>query len=457
MTVTRRTHLNVAGKRLILAESRSLRLATLFILYVAQGVPIGLFWFAIPAWMGANGASAADVGYVLGLTALPWTLKLVNGFIMDRYTFLAMGRRRIWIIGAQMVMIVLLVICALIGPGVTDILLLGSAGFVVNMATTFQDVAVDGMAVDIIEEEERARASGMMFGGQSVGIAAATALSGVAIARFGPMAAYLLSAAFIGAVTLYVLLLTERTGERQVPWSAGDVHPRNRAIHIGAWWPVLKNTVGSMMRPVSLLWLPVLLVRGFHYGMFTGVTPLIGTGNVGWSEVHVTGVVGSGQLVAGILGLTLGGWLGDTFGAKRSTIAMFAALMVVSAAMWFSVANWGNPTNFTAFVYAWSGLDVLITVVALPISMRLCDPRVAATQFTLYMATSNFGISVAAWVLGFSGRLGGLPMMFVVIFALHLVGLLLVGLVKFPRRTAVEDEVTAQQLAGEKRPEPAIN
>jgi PAT family beta-lactamase induction signal transducer AmpG len=61
----------VRTDRWILAESRSLRLATLFILYVAQGVPIGLFWFAIPAWMGANGASAADVGYVLGLTALP--------------------------------------------------------------------------------------------------------------------------------------------------------------------------------------------------------------------------------------------------------------------------------------------------------------------------------------------------------------------------------------------------
>ena len=432
-------------------------LATLFILYVAQGVPIGLFWFAIPAWMGANGASAADVGYVLGLTALPWTLKLVNGFIMDRYTYLEMGRRRIWIIGAQTVMIALLVSCALIGPGVRDIVLLGIAGFVVNMATTFQDVAVDGLAVDIIKEEERARASGMMFGGQSVGIAAATALSGLAIARLGPAAAYLLSAAFIGAITLYVLLLTERAGERQVPWSAGAVHPRNRAIQVGAWRPILESTVGSMLRPVSLLWLPVLLARGFHYGMFTGVTPLIGTGNVGWSEVHVSSVVGSAQLVAGILGLTLGGWLGDTFGAKNSTIAMFVALMVVSAAMWFNVANWGDPTYFTAFVYAWYGLDVLITVVALPISMRLCAPRVAATQFTLYMAASNFGISVAAWVLGFSGRLGGLPMMFVVMFALHLVGLLLVALVKFPRRTVVEDEVTAQQLAEATGPEPAIN
>jgi len=38
-----------AGNRWILSESRRLRLSTLFILYVAQGVPLGLFWFAIPA------------------------------------------------------------------------------------------------------------------------------------------------------------------------------------------------------------------------------------------------------------------------------------------------------------------------------------------------------------------------------------------------------------------------
>jgi PAT family beta-lactamase induction signal transducer AmpG len=445
-----------AGHRWILSDSRRLRLSTLFILYVAQGVPLGLFWFAIPAWMAANGASAADVGYVLGLTALPWTLKLVNGFIMDRYTFLAMGRRRIWIIGAQLVMIALLVSCALIRPGVTDIWLLGIASFVVNMATTFQDVGVDGMAVDIMEEEERARASGMMFGGQSIGIASSTALSGLAIARLGPSAAYLLTASFIGAITLYLLLLRERSGERLVPWSTGDVHPRNRAIHVGKWWPILRSTFVSMIRPVSLFWLPVIVVRGFHYGMFTGLTPLIGTGHVGWSEVQVTSVVGTAQLVAGILGLTLGGWLGDKLGAKKSSIAMFAALMAVSATMWFSVANWGDPRYFTAFVYAWCALDVLTTVVSLPISMRLCDPRVAATQFTLYMATSNFGISVGAWVLGFSGQSTSLPTMFMVVFALHLVGLMLLVLVKFPRRTAVEDEVAAH-LAEAEGPEPVIN
>ena len=66
-----------SGNRWILAESRPLRLSTLFILYVAQGVPLGLFWFAIPSWMAAHAASAADVGFVLGLTALPWTLSVL--------------------------------------------------------------------------------------------------------------------------------------------------------------------------------------------------------------------------------------------------------------------------------------------------------------------------------------------------------------------------------------------
>lgn len=442
--------------RAILVDSRRLRLFTLFILYVAQGVPIGLFWFAIPTWMATNGADAADVGYVLGLTALPWTLKLVNGFIMDRYTWLAMGRRRVWIVGAQMTMIVLLIGAAALAPQASDIVLLGMAGFLVNMATTFQDVAVDGLAVDIMEEDERARASGMMFGGQSIGMALSTALTGMAIARMGPSAAYLLAAGFIAMVTLYVLFLRERAGERRLPWSEGEAHARNLAIHVGAWGPIFRNTFRSMMLPASLLFLPVLLARGVHYGVFTGVTPLIGTGEVGWDEESITGLVGTAQLVSGIVGLTIGGWMGDYFGAKKSTIAAFAMFLVVSLLMLVGTAYWSEPSVFAAFVFSWIILDILITVVALPISMRLCDPTVAATQFTLYMATSNFGISIGAWVLALSGQLGGLPGMFAVVFAAHTVGLLLMIFVRYPRRREFEERIAAALPEGA-GPVPARN
>lgn len=447
---------NDVGANWILAESRKLRLFTLFILYVAQGVPIGLFWFAIPAWMASNGASAADVGYVLGLTALPWTLKLVNGFIMDRYTFLPMGRRRVWIIGAQMVMIALMASAAAISPRVGDVMLLGVIGFLVNMATTFQDVAVDGLAVDIMEEDERARGSGMMFGGQAIGAAMATSLTGLAMASLGPAAAYLLSAGFVALITLYVFALRERQGERRTPWSPGQTHERNKLVHVGAWWPIMSHTFRSILSPISLIWLPTLISRGIHYGALSGATPLIGAQELGWSEEQVTALVGMAQLAAGVAGLTIGGWIGDRLGAKNATIGVYATYIALNVAMILGVSLWGDVHVFRGFVFAWLILDTLLTVVALPISMRLCDPRVAATQFCLYMAMSNLGITLGAWTLGLSEMLGGLPVVFGIVVGWHILGMLILIFVRFPERGADVAEVAAQLAEGE-GPEPVRN
>ncbi|MEP4945390.1 MAG: hypothetical protein ABJT35_13540, partial [Parasphingorhabdus sp.] len=138
-----------------LAENRNWRLFTIFLLYAGQGIPLGLFDFAIPAWMAVNGASAKDIGLVVAMVGIPWSFKFVAGVVMDRYTLLSMGRRRIWIIGAQAVMIVCLILFAIVDPGPRDILLLGIAGLAVNTATVFQDVAVDGLTVDILPESER--------------------------------------------------------------------------------------------------------------------------------------------------------------------------------------------------------------------------------------------------------------------------------------------------------------
>lgn len=433
-----------------------MRLATLFILYVAQGVPIGLFWFAIPAWMAVNGADAGDIGYVVGLTALPWSLKLVNGFIMDRYTFLPMGRRRVWIMGAQCVMIALLVGCALVRPQVDDITLLALAGFIVNMATTFQDVGVDGLAVDIMEEDERARASGMMFGGQAIGIAASTSLTGIAIARLGPAAAYLIAAGFIALITTYLMFIRERPGERRLPWSAGEAHARNRQVHVGAWWPILTNTLRAMLKPVSLLWLPVMVAGGFHYGISTSITPLIGARELGWDEATISSVSGTAQFASGILGLTLGGWAGDRFGAKRSLIAVIGANLVLSTMMWLLHQHWGIEALYIGYVYAWSAISVLLSIAAIPMAMRLCDPRVAATQFTLYMATSNIGISLGALVFGLSADLSGLRPMFLLVFAFYALALVLMLVVKYPRKGTIAPEVL-EEVAEAPGPAPIVS
>ena len=141
-------------RSLALSEHRNLRFITLFLLYVSQGIPFGLIDYGLPAWLAQNGASAAAIGGVLAMIILPWTFKLFYGFIMDRYAFLAMGRRRPWIIVGQSGLVTALVAMALANPSVQQIGLIAGLAFAMGLASAFQDVAVDGLAVDILPADE---------------------------------------------------------------------------------------------------------------------------------------------------------------------------------------------------------------------------------------------------------------------------------------------------------------
>ncbi len=107
----------IAPRPLALSEHPSLRFTVLFMLYFAQGLPFGLIDFSLLAWLAQQGASAADIGAVLAMVILPWTFKLAYGLVMDRYAFLAMGRRRPWIILGQLGLVTALVAMALTDPG----------------------------------------------------------------------------------------------------------------------------------------------------------------------------------------------------------------------------------------------------------------------------------------------------------------------------------------------------
>ena len=228
-----------------LTENRNLRFFVVFLLYVAQGLPLGLFYFALPGWQAQNGASAAAVGAVLAMTALPWSLKLVNGVVMDRWAFLAMGRRRPWLIAGQMGIIIGLLLMAWASPDARDAALLGAFAFGINVATTIQDVAIDGMAVDVLTEEEFARASGFMFGGKPSACrrVSAVGLSACLLWLCGGDSG---AGAAGGAILTVVLAVRERPGERLFPWSAGAASAASVEHHLGAFWPIFRNLLRAM-------------------------------------------------------------------------------------------------------------------------------------------------------------------------------------------------------------------
>ncbi|HET9397412.1 MAG TPA: MFS transporter [Sphingomicrobium sp.] len=395
-----------------MADHRALRLGMIFLLYIAQGVPLGLFFYAMPAWLSVNGAGAGAIGLVATMSSLPWTLKFFNGFFMDRFAFLAMGRRRAWLMGAQLMIILGLVAFAVASPRPEQALLIGAFSFLIMTATTFQDVAIDGMAVDIVPDEERARANAFMFGGQSVGMAGGAMITGQAIAAWGPTAAFLLVASVVAIIFMLIVFIREREGERLLPWTAGAAAACNVAIQAKAWGPVFRRTFHSLAQRDSLLFGIVLVLSGTTYGVYPALGSMMAADLHGWGEARIGNVQGIGNLVAAGVGIAFGGLLADRIGPKRFGIGVLAITAAMAIGMIALQSRWMDPGLLVSFMVGWVVFDVLRSIALLPIAMRLCDPTVGATQFAIYMALSNLGITFGAAMLPTLSAIGGYAAMF---------------------------------------------
>ncbi len=420
------------GKGRSLESSGPLRLFTIFLLYAGQGIPLGLFDFAIPAWMAVNGASAADIGFLVAMSAGPWSFKFIAGFLIDRYAILSMGRRRSWIIGAQAVIVAFLIIFAILNPGAKDVILLGMVALAVNTAVVFQDVAVDALTVDILKEEERAIGGSLATGGQVLGIAASASLAGLIVYSLGAGAAYLVCAGLVLVVTAHLIWLTERNGERRLPWTQGTTHPFNLTYAPEGWLPMLKSTLRNTSAPVSLAWIPVIMVKGLVYGTCLVFFPLVASQFGGWSEAEIGSVNGTAQLVAGIVSIAIGGFFVAKIGAQRAMLLFTICSIVLLVWMLTSQSAWAEPGNITIFGFGWTIIYVLGGIGQVVIIMRLSPPRIAAAQYSIYMACSNMGITLAGIVIAavaiFSTPEG---MLMLLIGGQVLAGLILL-VVKFP-------------------------
>lgn len=405
-----------------LSERRYLRRATIFLLYVAQGLPLGLLDFAMPAWLAQNGASAAAIGSVLAMTILPWTLKLAHGFVMDRYTFLAMGRRRPWIIASQFGLVAGFIALALANPSVHQIALISAFAFTISLFASMQDVAVDGLAVDILEPDEIARVNGFMFGGQMIGIAAGGALGGYCLAYYGLPAAALVLAVIAGMILCLIASVRERSGEKLLPWSNGSAVQRNLDLQRAAFWPIIRDVFKAMTQRETLKILPAFVATSAAFGVFLGLGPLFAVDYLDWQKDTYSGWVSQASLVAGLAGIVLCGPLAEFAGPRRALLGTFGGFFLFGLAMLALEPQWGNALLFIPAIFTIYLLRTQSLVAVCSLSMPLCVPAVAATQFGLLMAVANLGRTISAAMLGWLDSLGGYSAMFLAIAGFSLVG-----------------------------------
>ena len=377
-----------------------LRFGAFTFLYVAQGLPYGLLSVALPAHMAEQGFSPAAIGSFIGLVLLPWSLKLINGPIMDRWTFLAMGRRRPWVLAAQAGMVACSLAIALLPDPLGHFGWLTALGVAINFCTAFQDVAVDGMAVEIVPIEEQARANGFMWGGKTIGIAAGTVGGAWIINSYGLGAALLAHAVLIALVMMIPLLARERPGERLLPWTPGAASDVARQMQLEGWSDIGRSLFRVFLLPVSIAGALAVFAHNIVRGLHDAMLPVVAVQELGWADTGYAEVSATGNLIAGLVGMMAGGWLVERLGRQR--VVLIGALLMASAAaaMGLSRGMWSTGSTFRLYVSTYLALDTLITIAFFAILMASCWRRVAATQFSLYMAIANMGLSSGAALVG---------------------------------------------------------
>nr|MBA3313842.1 MFS transporter [Planctomycetaceae bacterium] len=427
--------------------SRYGRLAAFFLLYVTEGIPLGYTATFVATLMRREGVSPAVIGTFVATLYLPWSFKWAAGPFVDLLRSKRLGPRRMWIVGTQLMMTASLMSLAamnlLKGVDVTDVKLFTLVVVISNIFGAIQDVAIDALAVDTLHKSERGLANGLMFAGAAVGQAVG-----------GSGALYLLkyldfwgATLFVGGWLMLVLVgVSFALKERVDP--ARALPTSNVGDQIVGYLVTAKRAFFDSKLGLLGLVLALLPAGGHALGLTLQSNLAV---ELGLSDDQVATLNLASTFVFAIF-CAGGGWVSDYFGRLRS-LALFIALTAIPTLLlaWLLwKAGWIMPidptlpnrptppdwllTAFWAATILFNMANGLMYGTRSAFFMDFCDPKVAATQFTAYMALMNLVIAYTAFWQGHAISAFGYPTTLVLDAATGLLCLIVLAVVPLARR-----------------------
>src|SRR3954468_15049722 len=401
-----------------LLATRRGRLGAFFLLYITEGIPLGFAAIAVATELRRRGVGPAEIGAFVGSFYLPWAFKWAAGPFVDVFRSKRWGHRRGWILFTQIMMVVTLAVLVFV-PLPAGLALFTGILLVHNSFGAIQDVAIDSLAVNTLQEDERGLANGLMFAGASIG----QAVGGSGVLLLTPyipfQSTFLVVAASIALVTVLVVLPMK---EQFVAALAASVEGSR-----------MRSAISEMRTFAVQSFRAFVGSRGAYLGVFFALLPA-GAMSLGLAlQTNLAVELGMKDDEVGALNfwtnlvsagcMVLGGWLSDKLG-RRITLAFYLAAMSLPVLylMWilqqagYVMPRGPNSLPIPELIHqlwianiAYSVFQGLMYGTRSAIMMDVTNPRVAATQFTAYMAMMNLAIAFAATWQGVAIEAWGYP------------------------------------------------
>jgi MFS transporter, PAT family, beta-lactamase induction signal transducer AmpG len=356
------------------AVFRSRRLGSVALLSFASGLPLGLVWLAVPAWMTSIGVDIKVVG-LFTLAQAPWSFKVLWAPLVDRYPLPFLGRKRGWILVTQVLLLGLALGFAAASEPPVSVGLIGALCLATALASATFDIAYDGYSVEVLRKEEHGVAGGGRMAVYRVAMWVSGRL-GISLSAIWGWATVHLGLALLYVPTMIASWLAPEPEEVGAP---------PLTLREAVWEPF----VGLLAQHRALEILAFVVLYKLSDNLTQALTGpfLVKVGFSLWDVGIGAGTVGT---LAFIAGAVLGGLLSTARGLGPA-LWICGFLQIFSNLGYAAVAQIGvnRPVMYSAqaFEYLTTGMGSGAFGALL---LRLTDKRFSATQFALL--TSLFTI-----------------------------------------------------------------
>ena len=141
----------------------------------SSGLPLLLIGSTLKFWMREEGLDLTTIGF-FGLVGLPYTLKFLWAPVMDRLVPSALGRRRGWMLGTQVALMITIASLAFTQPAM-HLPTLAVLCLLVAFFSASQDIVLDAYRRESLSDEELGIGSSMFIYGYRLGMLTAGALA----------------------------------------------------------------------------------------------------------------------------------------------------------------------------------------------------------------------------------------------------------------------------------------
>lgn len=390
-------------RSLSLQHSIKLRYVTFFYLYVMQGIPAGFALTAIANYLVAAGIEPYRVGQFVAAVGLPWALQFIWGPLIDRFQGSSMGRRKPWVLFAQLMSVAASLGILLISNPAAQLATLSVAFFIHSVCASVQDAGVDAMAISTIPTSERGRINAFMRGGMLFGTGVGAAALSLIIHRWGFFYAALTQTLLLLSMTAITFFIKEKRDDVLLPWSSRLVERLTHAPqHNMSMRRIYVELCRGLFSSQSLRLFGAIVLVYLCASVFIRVLSVHMIQQLQWNDSSLSVFTGTFGMLVALLSVFIAGVLSDKIGTRKLLLLMMTIIGTYLVCFNLLSPFWPNFAIARSGLIIWYTFDPMYSVAAMPALMALCRGGVEGSQFTTYMALVNLSDIAGAYLSGYA-------------------------------------------------------